>query len=350
MGKVTCSEHRRTRVSLTDWSRRRPQFPVLRIRDLPTLDMRIMGNETKPIVIALPSYGFDPSEAAVSWSLLHAASPPIVFATPDGRPGRADEIMVSGAGLDWWSRIPALRRLKLMGLLVRANSDAREAYARMVKDPAYLSPLSYGQINPAEIDGLVLPGGHHKAMRAFLEDTVLQEKVRACFDQPDPRDQIPVAAICHGVLVLIRTRTAAGTSVVSSRRLTALPWELERKAWVLGRIFRFWDPHYYRTYLEGPEEPPGYWSVESEIKRSLDNPDQFSLPDRASPDFRLKTSGRHRDSETDARPAWVVRDGNLVTARWPGDVHGFAREFLKVVDEYRSRRSQPSQRGAAQRG
>jgi len=29
----------------------------------------------------------------------------------------------------------------------------------------------------------------------------------------------------------------------------------------------------------------------------------------------------------------VVRDGNYVSARWPGDVHRFAREFSAMLGE-----------------
>jgi hypothetical protein len=31
-----------------------------------------------------------------------------------------------------------------------------------------------------------------------------------------------------------------------------------------------------------------------------------------------------RDTATDSRPAFVVDDGNYVSARWPGDTHTFA--------------------------
>jgi hypothetical protein len=31
-----------------------------------------------------------------------------------------------------------------------------------------------------------------------------------------------------------------------------------------------------------------------------------------------------RDTPTDSRPAFVVDDGNYVSARWPGDTHTFA--------------------------
>jgi putative intracellular protease/amidase len=46
-------------------------------------------------------------------------------------------------------------------------------------------------------------------------------------------------------------------------------------------------------------------------------------------------SGTSRDTWDDDRPAFVVRDGNYVSARWPGDAHTFARLFANVLTEHR---------------
>jgi putative intracellular protease/amidase len=35
---------------------------------------------------------------------------------------------------------------------------------------------------------------------------------------------------------------------------------------------------------------------------------------------------------TDDRAAFVVEDGNYVSARWPGDAYLFARRFLALLD------------------
>ena len=299
-----------------------------------------MADSSKPIVIAIPSQGFDPSEAAVTWQVLKLAKQQVLFATPDGNPAAADPLMVTGVGLDWWGWIPGIKHLKAVGLLLRANAAARGAYAAMLADEHYQSPMCYADIHPEEIDGLVLPGGHAKSMRPFLEDKILQDKVRACMTPAvagSPGAHLPVAAICHGVLVLARTQGENGKSVIFGRKLTALPWDFERKAWVTGRIFRFWDPHYYRTYLEQAGDAVGYWSVEAEIIRSLESPEDFRLPLKGTQDFALKTSGLHRDTVDNSRPSWVVEDGNLVTARWPGDVHTFAKTFLHVLQNYRQR-------------
>jgi putative intracellular protease/amidase len=163
-------------------------------------------------------------------------------------------------------------------------------------------------------------------MREYLESPLLQALVAACFAADKP-----VAAICHGVLLAARSRSANGKSVLHGRRTTALTWTLERRAWSTARLSRFWDPHYYRTYREAPDQPAGYMSVQQEVTRSLaDTADFLDVP-RDAPDYRRKTNGLARDSDTDATPAFVVRDGNYLSARWPGDVHRFAREFSALL-------------------
>jgi hypothetical protein len=118
-----------------------------------------------------------------------------------------------------------------------------------------------------------------------------------------------------------------GQSVLWGRKTTALTWALERRGWQLTRVTRFWDPNYYRTYLEAPDQPAGHMSVQSEVTRALANPADFYDVPVNSPHYRLQTSGLRRDSATDSQPAFVVNDGNYVSARWPGDVHTFAKEF-----------------------
>lgn len=247
----------------------------------------------------------------------------MIFATPDGQPASADELMINGVGLDPWSWLPGLNRLRLVGLLLRANADARTAYAALLQDAAFREPLCWDALNVAMFDGLLLPGGHRaRGMREYLESPLLQALVAAFFAVDKP-----VAAICHGVLLAARSRSADGKSVLFGRRTTALTWALERKAWAIARIARYWDPHYYRTYLEQPGQPAGYMSVQQEVTRALSAPADFLDVPRGTTDYRRKTNGLARDSERDPAPAFVVRDGNYLSARWPGDVHRFAREF-----------------------
>lgn len=281
------------------------------------------------IIIPIPSSDFDPSEAAVSWKILRERGHAVRFATPDGRPGAADPLMLTGEGLDPWGFVPGLRKLRAIGLSLRANADARRAYAEMLRDPAFQQPLRHADLRVAEHDGLLLPGGHAKGMRPYLESAVLQRFVGEFFDSGKP-----VAAICHGVVLAARSVSPrSGRSVLHGRRTTALTWALENSAWSLTRYFaRFWDPHYYRTYLEAPAQPAGYMSVQAEVARALAHAEDFLDVPADAPNRFIKRSGLFRDSANDARPAWVVRDGNYVSARWPGDVHRFAAVFCDVLD------------------
>jgi putative intracellular protease/amidase len=280
----------------------------------------------KRILIPLPERDFDPTEAAVSWRILVEAGFEVEFATPRGLPAEADPLMLSGEGLDAWSRIPALRGVKLLGLILRANADARRDHQRMIGDARYRSPLAYGAIVVSNYNGLLLPGGHcARGMRAYLESEVLQARVAEFFDR-----DLPVAAICHGVVLAARSRsTKTGLSVLHGRKTTALTWKLERTAWSLMRYGgRFWDAEYYRTYVENPGEPAGFRSVEEEVKRALASPADFL--DAPASDVR-KSSGLFRDTDSNARPAFVVVDRAYVSARWPGDAHEFAQQFAKLL-------------------
>jgi putative intracellular protease/amidase len=282
------------------------------------------------VLMPLPRKGFDPSEAALSWKILAAAGHEIVFATPDGAAASADPVMLTGIGLDFWSRIPLLRHAKLVGLLLRADRNARTAHNELVENVAYRTPLSYAGIRGADFDALLLPGGHAPGMREYLESATLQRAVAEFFDADKP-----VAAICHGVVLAARSISVRnGQSVLYGRRTTALTWKLERSAWLLSRYAgRWWDRDYYRTYREQPGEPPGARSVQAEVTHALARSEDFLDVPAATPHRWRRSSGVIRDTPTDDRPAFVVRDGNYVSARWPGDVHTFARMFANVLSE-----------------
>ena len=286
------------------------------------------------ILIAIPNHDFDPTEVAVTWKILKAAGHELVFATPDGARGYADPIMISGEGLDPWGFIPLLKKIRLIGLSLRAHGSARQAYREMERDANFLKPLRYDELRAPNFDALVLPGGHAKKMRAYLESPVLQGFVADFFDSGKP-----VAAVCHGVVLAARSVSRkTGKSALHGRKTTALTWALEKSGWMLAKFLaRFWDPDYYRTYLEAPGQPVGYMSVQAEVTRALARPEDFLDVAADAPQRFAKTSGLARDSLSNSKPAWLVRDGNYVSARWPGDVHTFAQTFDAVVREYYAR-------------
>jgi hypothetical protein len=62
----------------------------------------------------------------------------------------------------------------------------------------------------------------------------------------------------------------------------------------------------------------------------LADPGDFLDVPKGAPHYGRKASGLVRDSDGDDTPAFVVRDGHYLSARWPGDVHRFAREFAAM--------------------
>jgi len=280
------------------------------------------------VLIPIPARDFDPTEVAVPWRILTRLDHQVMFATPDGRSGEADALMLTGEGLDPWGWIPGLKRLPLIGRALRANPDARNAYAEMAQSTAFQTPMAWDAVEAGDFDGLILPGGHRaRGMTEYLESPVVQALAVASFQAGKP-----VGAICHGVLVAARARDpVTGRSALHSRKTTALTWSLERSAARLGGFGRFWDPHYYRTYREQRGEPAGYMSVQQEVIRALASPADFLDVPPDEPNRARKTSGLARDSDSDPSPAWVVRDGSYVSARWPGDAHLFAKTFAALL-------------------
>lgn len=240
------------------------------------------------VLIPIPSIDFDPTETAVPWRLLTAAGHEVRFATPDARPGRADDRMLSGHGLGPWKP------------LLIAHADAREAYALMIASPAFQQPQRHDALSVDSFDGLLLPGGHAPGMKAYLESRPLQALVAQAFERA-----MPVGAICHGVVLAARARRTDGRSVLHGLRTTALTRAMELSAWALTAL---WLGGYYRTYP---------MPVQDEVEAALAR--------RA--DFASGPLPLARDSEARPDRGFVLRDGHYLSARWPGDAHRFAIEF-----------------------
>jgi putative intracellular protease/amidase len=168
------------------------------------------------VLIPIPDRDFDPTEVAVSWQVLTAAGHRVVFATETGIPGTADDMMVTGGGLDIWSAVPILGRATFIGRFLRANSDARNAYAQMQQSPEFRHPLTWAQATLDGVDALLLPGGHRAGgMRNYIDSDTLRRLVVDAFARG-----LIVAAICHGVLLAARSIDATtGRSVLYGRYL-----------------------------------------------------------------------------------------------------------------------------------
>lgn len=49
------------------------------------------------------------------------------------------DVMISGRAYDPWSSLPVLVHIKLVGLFLRANAQARRAHAKMIETATYQS-------------------------------------------------------------------------------------------------------------------------------------------------------------------------------------------------------------------
>jgi protease I len=116
----------------------------------------------KKILIPLPSYGFDPTEVAIPWKLLTAAGFEIVFATPTGAKASPDRKMLTGENLGIWKPV------------LQARKDAITACVDMQSGEQFSKPKKYADIIETSFDGLLLPGGHDKGVKEYLESAILQ--------------------------------------------------------------------------------------------------------------------------------------------------------------------------------
>lgn len=241
----------------------------------------------------LPTYGFDPTEAAIPWQILRKNGIQVQFATPQGKSADCDKRMLLGTGLGIWKP------------LLIANSDAREAYENMVKSLEFQNPLTWNKMEESEFDGLLLPGGHDKGVKEYLESVMLQNVVRDFFEAGKV-----IGAICHGVVLAARSKHANGDSVIKGFKTTALLANQELLAY---RLTKAWLGDYYLTY-------PGL-TVEAEVKQNLQYPE----------DFQTGSTPILRDSPKKLNRGFCVQDRNYVSARWPGDAHLFAETLVKLL-------------------
>lgn len=246
------------------------------------------------IVMPLSDKGSDPTEVVIPWQEMKKAGHELIFATPEGHKATLDQRMITGAGLGPWR-------------FLRARRDAQEAYAALIETTSFRKPLSYSDLADTDCDGVILPGGHAPGMKTYLESKDLQQ-----FAARAMRGGRAVAAICHGVVVLARAKDPEnGKSVIYDRRVTALPKSMEMSAWMLTAL---WLGNYYRTYP---------MSVQEEVSLSL----------KEKKNFDEGPNSLFRDSPEKLSRGFVVRDRNLVTARWPGDAYSFCREFETLLGE-----------------
>jgi len=248
------------------------------------------------VLLPMPTLGFDPSEVAIPWKLLSKKDIKVVFATPEGTKSSTDIRMLTGKDLGIWKS------------LLRARKDAVNAYNEMIVTEPFCNPIKYSEINIDDYDGILLPGGHDKPVKEFLESNILQKTV-VDFFHADKK----VAAICHGVLLAARSIDEdTGKSILYNVKTTCLLKSQEMAAYNMTKL---WLKDYYLTYPE--------ISVEEEVKSLL--ADEKNFIQGPKPLFR--------DDMKHLSRGYALRDGNYISARWPGDLCTFMLKFIEALEE-----------------
>jgi protease I len=252
------------------------------------------------VLIPLPSKDFDPTEAGVSFKILVENGIDVTIATPNGKQAIPDLLMLKGI------------KLGLFKSSLMADKNGQAGYYFMEQSSTFKNPISYNEINPESFDGILLPGGHDKGMREYLESTVLQSKIKLFYELNKK-----MAAICHGVILLARTKSNNHDSIIADYQVTSLLKKQERLAYYLTKWYL---ADYYLTYPT---------TVEDEVISILKSPSQFKHGNGGN--TYLGISLLKRDSLNQLERGFTVEDRNIITARWPGDVHQFSTRFVKLL-------------------
>lgn len=247
------------------------------------------------ILIPTGTLDVDPTEVAVPWQMLREHGYDVCFATDTSQAASADPIMLSGAGLG------------LLKSLFIAQKPAQAAYRTLLQDKAFQNPIHYDDIHVQDFDAILLPGGHAKGIIPYLESSVLQNAIAGFFATSKP-----IAAVCHGVIAACRSMNPdTGKSVLYGRKTTAL---LRRQEMLAYHMTKRKNGDYFLTYPT---------TVQDEATATLKSPT----------DFIEGPMPILRDSMNNLSRGFTVRDGNYLSARWPGDIHKFSLEFIGMLQE-----------------
>lgn len=247
------------------------------------------------IFFLLPASDYDPTESALAWAALREAGVEVRFATPEGKAGFADRRLTDDG-------------FSVLSRLLMPRPEALDTYRRMTADPHFAGPMRHDEVQLGPGDGVFVPGGHAKGVRTLIESVPAQELVVRAMSEG-----LPLGAVCHGVLLLARaTDPETGRSPLYGKRTTALTESMELSAWQLTRL---WLSDYYRTYDQ---------TVQAEVTAALADPADFDAGPRLA----------RRDSPGRLDRGFTVRDGNYLSARWPGDCNRHAAEFVAMVEQH----------------
>lgn len=176
---------------------------------------RALGPTHNSYAIFAPSLPLpqQPTETAVPWKILTDAGIEVLFATEHGTQAACDPLMLTG----------------VMFGQMGAEKEAIEFYNEMIRSDNFKNPLKWSEMRFMDYEGLLLPGGHAKGVRQYLESEEIRRQVIEFFPHTVEGGSKVCASICHGPIVLARAvDPSTGKSVLHDRKTTALPHYLEQ--------------------------------------------------------------------------------------------------------------------------
>ena len=274
------------------------------------------------VLIPIPDRDFDPTEVAVSWRVLDPQRSPRRLRHRERRargcrrhhgqrPGPGHLVRATGIGRDPADRAGAageqgrsrsipghvgLQRISASGELGEGQPRRHRRVAAARRSPRPRNAQLHRQRDPATACRRRLcprgDRGRDLSRRA------------ACRPQRGSR---------HRSLGALRTQDHRADLGAGAHRLAPHP-----RHPLLG------SPTTTAPTPRNPANPTGTCRCSRKSLVPFEDSADFCDVARGSPHWRLKTSGMVRDTASDSRPAFVVDDGNYVSARWPGDTHTFA--------------------------
>jgi putative intracellular protease/amidase len=197
---------------------------------------------------------------------LVAAGVDVTIATPGGLPAPVDEGSLAPEVNGGDERVEELR----------AYLDAHRELLE--------SPVRLEDVDPAQFDGVLVPGGHGP-----MQDLAVNADVARVFAALLPDETKVVASLCHGPASFMSAGKEDGSWLFTGRRMTAFTDDEERQVGRADEVL---------------------WLLEE----------------------RLRGAG----ALYEAGPAWgshVVVDGNLITGQNPASAQDTAQAILKALDE-----------------
>jgi len=273
----------------------------------------------KKILMPLPDRDFDPTECALAWKILKEDYKyEVDFATENGATPKCDQITLKGEGLNFITKII----FNLLDVRVK-QKIVLQAYESMENDINFKSPYAWnmGVVRFSDYDGIWISGGHAQGMRQLLGCTYLQRQLAEYWELKKP-----IAAVCHGVLMVARSRDMKDTSksVLSGRKTTSLVNYQELIAynftsWSHGRLFRTYDEtteNEILRFMYGCKNEPEAREINKKQKFYDEGPFMIKK------EFGGNKIGRY---------GYIVEDGNYLSGRWPGDVEILAHRFAQKL-------------------